>query len=190
VDHDGFITPEDLVAAARVANHGACARAPTWAGARVVRGWHAGVHEEARRSLLPRTTPLRLHRTGTPAAAGGSGQGASAGQPEESVSAALHQVVHEALGERLTLAEAQQMLNEVDEKHQGRISLQEVRARARLLCLFHAWCARARQCCGPSPTCCCCHHCQPDVAATIATLVAAVHQPCHGPRRRQVAAQA
>ena len=39
----------------------------------------------------------------------------------------LHsQVVHEALGPGLTLAEAAEMVDEVDDKHQGKISLQEV----------------------------------------------------------------
>jgi len=48
------------------------------------------------------------------------------GQAEESMSAALHKVVHEVLGDDLTLSEAQQMLAEVDAKNDGKISLSEV----------------------------------------------------------------
>lgn len=48
---------------------------------------------------------------------------------EEEVAAVMHEVVHEALGPELTLAEAAEMLREVDEKHEGKISLQEVRHR-------------------------------------------------------------
>lgn len=70
------------------------------------------------------------------AAAAGAGAGAAAvaaqrgpseAEAEQSMSAALHEVVHEVLGDGLTLDEAQQMLNEVDKKHQGKISLAEVR---------------------------------------------------------------
>jgi hypothetical protein len=43
------------------------------------------------------------------------------------MSAALHKVVHEVLGDELTLGEAQQMLAEVDQRNTGKISLNEVR---------------------------------------------------------------
>lgn len=42
------------------------------------------------------------------------------------MSAALHKVVHEVLGDDLSLAEAKQMLAEVDQKASGKISLTEV----------------------------------------------------------------
>lgn len=58
-------------------------------------------------------------------AAAGTGAGVSA--DEETVSAALHKVVHEVLGDDLTLNEAKQMLSEVDASKNGKISLQEVR---------------------------------------------------------------
>lgn len=61
------------------------------------------------------------------AAAGGAGEGPVAGvAADESMSAALHKVVHEVLGDDLTLNEAQQMLAEVDAKNDGKISLAEV----------------------------------------------------------------
>jgi hypothetical protein len=43
------------------------------------------------------------------------------------MSAALHKVVHEVLGDDLTLAEAKQMLAEVDARNDGKLSLSEVR---------------------------------------------------------------
>lgn len=46
---------------------------------------------------------------------------------EESMSAALHKVVHEVLGDELTLTEAKQMLAEVDARNAGKLSLSEVR---------------------------------------------------------------
>lgn len=46
---------------------------------------------------------------------------------EESMSAALHKVVHEVLGDELTLGEAKQMLHEVNQTT-DKISLSEVRA--------------------------------------------------------------
>jgi hypothetical protein len=55
-----------------------------------------------------------------PAAAAGTGVG------EDSMSAALHKVVHEVLGDELTLGEAQSMLAEVDQRNTGKISLNEV----------------------------------------------------------------
>jgi hypothetical protein len=59
-----------------------------------------------------------------PAAAAGSGVAGSEG--EDSMSAALHKVVHEVLGDELTLTEAKQMLAEVDATNNGKISLSEV----------------------------------------------------------------
>jgi hypothetical protein len=46
---------------------------------------------------------------------------------EDDVAAVMHEVVHEALGSELTLAEAEKMVEEVDHEHAGKISLQEVR---------------------------------------------------------------
>jgi hypothetical protein len=43
------------------------------------------------------------------------------------MSAALHKVVHEVLGDDLTLSEAKQMLAEVDARNAGKLSLSEVR---------------------------------------------------------------
>lgn len=57
------------------------------------------------------------------AAAAGSGAGA---EGDGTVSAALHKVVHEVLGDDLTLAEAKQMLAEVDARNAGKLSLSEV----------------------------------------------------------------
>lgn len=81
VDHDGFITAEDLVAASRSA-------------------------------------PSNSNN----AAAAGTGSGA---EGDETMSAALHKVVHEVLGDDLTLAEAKQMLAEVDARNAGKLSLSE-----------------------------------------------------------------
>lgn len=47
------------------------------------------------------------------------------------MSAALHKVVHEVLGDELTLTEAKQMLAEVDASQNGKISLSEVRREGR-----------------------------------------------------------
>jgi hypothetical protein len=75
---------------------------------------------------------LHLRYTGDAAAgAAAAGGGAALSSiesdaPGASMSAALHEVVHEVLGDGLTLAEAQQMLNEVDDTQQGKISLAEV----------------------------------------------------------------
>ncbi|KAF8071086.1 CPK12 [Scenedesmus sp. PABB004] len=90
MDHDGFITPEDLVAASR-----------------------AGV------VASPGRTPLLSPRTTSP---GGGAADALAG---DEVATVMHEVVHEVLGSELTLAEAAEMLDEVDEKHVGKINLQE-----------------------------------------------------------------
>jgi hypothetical protein len=108
MDHDGYITAEDLVAASR-----------------------AGIRLQAR------TKPAAGVKTGSNYAASSSptaSTAADAGSNVElapvvdSVSDVLHEVVHAALGSELTLAEAAAMLDEVDQKHQGKISLAEVRS--------------------------------------------------------------
>eukprot|EP00878_Enallax_costatus_P013938 GHUV01014575.1.p1 GENE.GHUV01014575.1~~GHUV01014575.1.p1 ORF type:complete len:378 (+),score=171.46 GHUV01014575.1:509-1642(+) len=95
VDHDGFITPQDLMAASR-----------------------AGVtspHSRRTPSPAAATTAVSLKD----AAVG------SAGGAQADVAAALHDAVAQMLGSDLTLQEATAMLDEVDEKHAGKISLQE-----------------------------------------------------------------
>jgi hypothetical protein len=87
------------------------------------------------------------------AAAAGTGSGA---EGDETMSAALHKVVHEVLGDDLTLAEAKQMLAEVDARNAGKLSLSEVRTgdRTGLLrgCIW--MCAVHLAACMPAGNCC------------------------------------
>lgn len=92
MDHDGFITPADLVAASKAA---------------------AESQNQGRRSF-------QLMRSTSPAPTLGTG--------EVNMAAILHDMVQEVLGAELTTAEAEEMLDEIDDEHKGKISLQEVSA--------------------------------------------------------------
>lgn len=105
VDHDGFITPADLVAASRAGT----LSTPT-----------------------SRKTPSPSTRSSSAGGSRGviSPTGCSVASDmqainEEDVAAVMHEVVHEVLGSELTLAEAEKMVEEVDHEHTGKISLQE-----------------------------------------------------------------
>eukprot|EP00775_Hariotina_reticulata_P006118 gene6118-6357_t len=106
MDHDGYITAEDLVAASR-----------------------AGIRLQARTKPAAggKTGSIQASSSPTASSAAEAGSNVELAPVADSMSAVLHEVVHAALGSELTLAEAAAMLDEVDQKHQGKISLAEMR---------------------------------------------------------------
>lgn len=147
VDHDGFITAEDLVAASRSApsNNRTNNAAGERTGNRETDGLAVALAAYRQQLLASSKVHAMLHHTCCPpppdahcgcgaclsAAAAAAASGVAGAEGEDSMSAALHKVVHEVLGDELTLTEAKQMLAEVDASHNGKISLSEVRREER-----------------------------------------------------------
>lgn len=155
MDHDGFITPQDLVAASRargVTSPGSSRRTPTPTTRTTSPGGDSSAadangrncshshHKQQRQAgcVLVHVPDLSAGRSifhcflaywcqVQPHTDVSVVAGVVLSPSSDDVAAVLHEAVAEVLGGELTLQEATAMLQEVDEKHAGRISLQEVR---------------------------------------------------------------